>query len=312
MLAENIFFVTGASGFVGSHLINRLIQLPATVHCIRRSDSSNSRLNQKSDNLFFHDVDITNFKQVKSLLLKINPQAIFHLANQGVYGGFENDPAITFEVNLTGTINMLQASKNISYSLFVNTGSSAEYGSKTQKMKESDSCFPHGAYATAKLAGTLYAESFARLHNKPVVTLRLFSPYGPDDDPRRLIPFVVKKALQNELIKIGSKKPVRDFIFIDDVIDAYIHCLLYKNTVAGEILNIGSGMQYSVGDVVDTVLTLTKSKSKVSFDRTIKRNESQVWQADISKAKNLLSWQPKISFASGLKKTISWYQDEIR
>lgn len=311
MLEGKRIFVTGATGFIGSHLITRLLTLRADVHILYRTSSAPTRLLPKNRKLFTHNVDIRDFTKLKTLLPKINPQAIFHLANAGVYQGIEKDPKEVTEVNLLGTINLLHASASLPYSIFVNTGSSSEYGPKAKKMKESDACSPQGLYATTKLAGTVYAASFARLHRKPVVTLRLFSPYGPQDDPRRLIPSVIKKALQNEPITIGGRKPVRDFIFIEDVIDAYIQCLRTKNAVTGEILNVGSGKQYSVGKVVDTILYLTKSKSNLTIDQTINRNESSVWRADITKVKNRISWQPATSLQEGLKKTIEWYKDNI-
>jgi len=310
MLTGKKIFVTGASGFVGSHLVKRLLKLNAEVHCLKRSKSSNKRLEILNNKLFFHDIDITNYTHLESTVKKINPTAIFHLANQGLYKGYESNTKSVVSVNLLGTINLLEATKSLPYELFVNTGSSSEYGPKIIEMKESDVCFPHGVYATTKLAGTVYASSFAKQFHKPIVTLRLFTPFGPNDDPRRLIPSVIKLALKNEPISIGGRDPVRDFIYIDDVIDMYIHSLKSKNQFTGDIINVGSGKQHSVGNVVDAILKLSKSKSRVVINQAIKRIESPVWQADITRRNMYFPNKSYMTLLQGLKKTIAWYKEE--
>ena len=243
MKKNPVVFVTGATGFIGSHLVRTLLKNSFNTHILYRPTTSSSRLNEVLSKTTKHNVDICDNKSLENLFKVIQPEYIFHLANIGIYGGNESPDEDVVKVNLLGTVNLLQASKDLPYKLFVNTGSSSEYGRKSKKMKENDSCLPESTYGITKLASTLYAQNFAKKTNKPVLTLRLFSPYGSHDDPSRFISIVIKKALANEVIKLTNPRNVRDFIFIDDVINAYLSCIKNKSKLSGEIINIGSGNQ---------------------------------------------------------------------
>ncbi len=303
-----VVFVTGATGFIGSHLVRRLLKESYNTHILYRTTTSSSRLDDMLSKTTKHNVDICNKKSLEKLLKRIKPDYIFHLANIGIYGGKESPDEDVVNVNFLGTVNLIQSSKDIPYKFFVNTGSSSEYGRKNKKMKEDDSCFPESMYGITKLASTLYAQNFAKKTNKPVLTLRLFSPYGSYDDPNRFISTIIKQALANKEIRLTYPKNVRDYIFVDDVINAYISCIKNGNKLSGEIINVGSGKQHTIEEVLNTVTKLIHTKSRVVKDDTITRYESVIWQADITKAKNLLDWRPTTTLEDGLKQTIEWYK----
>jgi nucleoside-diphosphate-sugar epimerase len=178
---------------------------------------------------------------------------------------------------------------------------------KNSPMKESDLLAPVTEYGVSKAAATLYCQTYAVSEKIPVITLRLFSPFGPYEKKSRLIPSVILDALQKISPKISSRQFVRDFIFMDDVLDAYDAALNLKNP-SGKIFNIGSGTQYSVGEVVDMIISLLGNE--VSYDVGIPqawKNEPAIWQADIEKAKSELGWEPKYSLEQGLLATINWF-----
>lgn len=299
-------FVTGGTGFIGSHLIKRLLKESFDVHILYRPTSPSSRLKDVLSLTTHHNTDICDKDELQKLLKEIQPDYIFHLANIGIYGGKESADEDVINVNFLGTVNLLQASKDIPYKLFVNTGSSSEYGPKTDSMKELDSCFPESTYGVSKLAATLYAKNFAENHNKQIVTLRLFSPYGPDDDPRRFITTVISQALKNKKITLTNPDNVRDFIFINDVIEAYLSCITTKKVLGGKIINVGSGSQQTIKDVLEIISDLTATKSKIVTNKSTIQYESHVWQADLTNAADLLSWQPSTSLRNGLEQTIEW------
>lgn len=295
-MKKQTVLVTGATGFVGSHLVRRLVNEKCNVHCILRPRSSLHRIKDQLTHITIHHGDLLDEKSLKKIVEQIQPTFIFHLATVGIYGGVESDPQVVFDTNTKGTINLVNACTDIPYACFVNTGSSSEYGKKTKPMSEDDVCFPESVYAISKLAATLYCKSYAQLHKKRLVTLRLFSPYGKDDSPRRLIPYV----LTHSLVQLGNKHAVRDYIYIEDVVDAYIACMRRYQFLSSEIINIGSGKERSVEEVVSTILSLVQNK-KVMWEKNIVQYESPMWQADIRKAWRLLKWKPKYQFKEGIQ-----------
>jgi nucleoside-diphosphate-sugar epimerase len=306
------YLVTGASGFVGSNLVRRLVTAREEIHIIIRSHSNLARLADIATQMTVHTADIRDRGEVSGVVQKVRPDVVFHLANLGVYGGVHPILKDVIDVNLLGTANLVDACSGFDYRCFVNTGSSSEYGTKTSPMSEVDRCDPLNAYGVSKCASTMYARCAAVTGSRPIVNLRLFSPYGPFDDHRRLIPYVISRTVAGQELHLASSTSVRDFVYIEDVVDAYLACVNYPERVAGEIVNVGSGSQSSVKDVVNTVLELTGSTSVVRWNKEgIRPGESPTWQANIDKIHNLLNWSPRYSLRDGLKETISWWMDSM-
>ncbi len=254
-------FITGATGFIGSHLIRFFATHNYEVHILSRKTSHHSRIQDILRKVHIHTASLKEKKSLKNILYSVQPQYIFHLANEGLYGGVDGDNKKVIETNLLGTMNLLESTAQIPYKLFINTGSSSEYGAVSHTMKEHDRCQPQSVYAISKLAATLYAQSFATQYTKPVVTLRIFSPYGLYDEKTRLIPTVIGHAIAHQPIHLGNPSAVRDFIYIEDVVCAYLSCIKTKKNLLGEVINIGSGRKHSVSEVVKKIISITKSRS---------------------------------------------------
>jgi nucleoside-diphosphate-sugar epimerase len=161
----------------------------------------------------------------------------------------------------------------------------------------------------SKAAATLFCQSYAAAYNLPVVTLRLFSPYGRYEQKSRLVPSVILAALQRINPKISSPGFVRDFVYIDDVLDAYESAIGLTNP-SGEIFNIGLGQQHSVGEVVEEIIRILGNE--VTYETGIPqawKNEPAFWQADICKAKSELCWESKYSLERGLVATVNWFKE---
>jgi len=300
--------VTGATGFIGINLVRRLSGPDFQVHILLRSGTNISKIKDILPKTITHEVDLKESTKLKRVVKEINPKFIFHLATAGIFPSSQKTPAKRIvETNVLGTINLITACEDIDYKCFINTGSSSEYGLKDYPMKETDTCEPVNLYGITKLASTLYAQMESLVKNKPILTLRLFSPYGPYDTTRRLIANVTIRALKNYPLTLASPNTTRDYVFIKDVLDAYTLCMSRGHKFAGEIFNIGSGKTHTTHSIVTKILKITNSKSKVLWNYLpVNSQEPKIWQADTSKSKKLLNWRPKNSLDSGLAKTIAW------
>lgn len=299
--------VTGATGFIGANLVHRLVNESYQVHILKRKDSDIWRIKDIISKLYTHDINLTEKTHLTKLLKNIKPSVIFHLANLGLYRGIDPSIEKSIQINTFGTINLIESADQIDYECFINTGSSSEYGDKQSPMKETDCCEPTTNYALAKLAGTLYAQSYAKKTKKPLATLRIFSPFGPFDHPVRLITYTILKMLKGEKLLFHNPYAVRDYIFIEDVIDAYLLCIRQPYRLCGEIFNIGTGKQARIKDVIQLLSAEIGSKSSISWNN-LSRKEKLLWQADIQKAKKQLGWGPKKTLEQGLKETINWFK----
>lgn len=302
--------VTGATGFVGSCLARRLIQHGYDVHVFVRKDSDRWRIRDLQGRMQEHDVNLREAAAVQQAVSSIAPRIICHLAT---YGGFasQRESADIFEVNFLGTVNLLRACEKTGFDLFINTGSSSEYGIKSGPMKEDDLLEPVGDYGVAKAAATLFCQSEYREKTLPILTLRLFSPYGPWDDPKRLVPYVIKSMLRGDAPSISTPEAVRDYVFIEDVIDCYLE-LIQKPACPAPIFNIGSGHHYAVRDIVTRISTIAGATTAPLWGSVpCRRTESPCWMADRDKAARLLHWIPKTSLQSGLEQTVAWFKTNL-
>jgi len=303
------YFITGGTGFVGANIVRTLVQNKKHVALLVRDRKLNWRLSDIRSKLTIYESDIekTDFA---AIFAKEKPTIIFHLAAYGAMPKEDNLDTMV-ETNVIALVRLLQTVQNCrSVRLFVNTGSSSEYGVKEQKMRETDAPCPVNDYGVSKAAATLYCQKFSVHSTCSVVTLRLFSPYGYFEQSTRFIPSVISCGLDNKPMSASSKTFVRDFIFIEDVVQAYMKTVLMNSKkLNGQIINIGSGKQYTLGSVVHTVESLFSMPLNISWNSSIKQQrqvEPSMWEADISKAEKLLRWSPKYSLAEGLKKTIEW------
>lgn len=302
--------VTGATGFVGGALTRRLVELGREVHILTRAQSDTWRLAGIEDRVVRHVVDLADAATLERVVAEVKPRIVYHLAT---YGGFasQRDSDAIFAANLTGTRNLLRACEKVGFSCFVNTGSSSEYGTKTEPMRESDVPEPVGDYGVSKVAAALHCRSEALQKGLPVATLRLFSPYGPWDDPKRFIPYLLAALLRGEAPRLSTPHSVRDWVYIDDVLDLYLRTDELA-ILRGDIINVGSGRQSSLGEVVALAEQLTGSATRAVWGGVAaQRVEPTCWVADVAKAKALLGWEPRTGLAEGLEKTVGWMREHL-
>lgn len=306
-LPSKKILITGATGFVGANLLHCLVNSGYRPHVILRKTSNTWRIQGILKKITVHIADLENKIAIDRLIKKVKPEIIYHCATYGGYY-FQNDPDKIVSANIIGTVNLLRSCSEIGFKCFVNTGSSSEYGIKNHSMREDDLLEPINAYGATKSAATLFCQQFAKSKNLPVVTLRLFSPYGYFEDEKRLVASVILSCIDKRAPKLSSAHSVRDFIFVEDVIRAYLKVPLYIKRLSADVINIGSGKQHTTKQIVDQIIKLSGLKLKPVWGAISNpRIEPLLWQADISKAATKLNWEPKFSLISGLSKTIIWF-----
>lgn len=304
---KRVVLVTGAGGFIGANLVRRLLTDGYRVHVIWRKETNPWRITDILSQLSLHEVELSDRSGLTTLVEHINPKTVFHLAAHGAYSS-QTDIDRMIEVNIKGTLNLLAASKNVDYDMFVNTGSSSEYGFKNKPMKETDVLEPTSFYAATKASATHLCRVFSREYNKPVVTLRPFSVFGPYEEPSRFIPTIIKALIAKTPIRLTPGVQRRDFVYIDDVIDAYFAIMKKGKSIKGELFNIGSGIEQSNDEVVQKLFSATEKKTRIVKGAFPARSwDTEHWVADISRANRLLGWQPRYTLTSGLKKTFEWF-----
>lgn len=304
--------ITGATGFIGANLLRRLLDLGCRPHISLRRSSDTWRITGILNKVKPHYFDLSNREATFKAVCRIKPQVIYHCATYGGYS-FQDDYASIMRINVAGTSNLLDACLENGFYCFINTGSSSEYGLKNRPMREDDLLDPVSEYGAAKAAATLFCQAKAGKYKLPVITLRLFSPYGPYEDSRRLVASLIFSCLKNRAPALSSARPVRDFVFIEDVLGAYVKATARINKISGEIINIGSGRQYSIGEMTAKVIKLADAGVKPRWgviDNPLR--EPLFWRADISKAERLLGWHPAHNIDEGLEKTICWFRKNFK
>jgi len=310
VLKRKRVLISGATGFIGANLVRRCLEAEAQVYIITRISSDKWRIENILKDVNEYGVDLSDYERTKTVVSKIKPEIIFHTATYGGYS-YQKDIDNIIQTNIMGTINLLNACSRIGFDIFVNTGSSSEYGIKSEPVNEVDLLEPDNSYGVAKASATLFCQVKARSEKLPIVTLRLFSPYGYYEKATRLVSSVITSCLRGKNPKVSSPKSVRDFVFIEDVLDAYVK-VVNISSIEGEIFNIGYSRQYSVGEIVNKIIDLTGGRVSPEWGSVPRRaNEPAVWQADISKARNILEWKPKNTLEKGLNKTIKWFEENF-
>ena len=227
--------ITGAAGFIGANLARYFVSQGVKIHIVIKKNSNLWRLKDVINKIDVHYSDLNNRTNIKKIIKKIRPKTIFHLATHGAYSDQNNLDEIKQSI-FDSTFYLINECKKYKFNMFINTGSSSEYGFKKKKMKEKDVLLPNSYYSAFKSSATLYCQFESINSNMQIVTIRPFHVYGPFERRSRLIPVLIEKMMSNKSIKLVSPKISRDLIYIDDLIKFYIKIANKKNLI-GEIFN---------------------------------------------------------------------------
>jgi nucleoside-diphosphate-sugar epimerase len=304
--------ITGATGFIGSHLTRKLTHEGFEVGIMKRENSDVWRIKDLLDKITTYDVDLRDTHGVSKAISHFKPDVIFHLAT---YYAVEHKPQeipLMVDTNVLGIINLLEASKDSIVKLFVNTSSCFVYKESKNKLKENDDLNPLNLYALTKIQAEQACSFHAEKCRLETVTFRFFPPYGPADHERRLIPYVIKSLLKGERPKLTTGWQRWDFIYVDDIVDAYFKLLSVPDIPQKhEIFNIGTGNAVSVREVVSRIKEIIGTELEPDWG-AIPHRKNEVWFtcADTSKAETVLRWQPKTQIlGEGAELTVKWYEN---
>lgn len=303
-LAGARVLVTGATGFLGANLVRALVVGRADVHVLLRAGSDRWRLRDVAERVSVHTGDLADLTDVRTAVTTAAPDVLFHLAAHGAQHD-QRDRAAIFAGTVLAAHHVLVACEARPPRRMVYTGGSSEYGPKPHALREDDTLAPVTAYGAAKAAATTLVLQAAR-QGMPVAILRPFSIYGPWESPGRLVPTAVRAALTGRPLPLTAVPWVRDYVFVDDVVDA---CLVAADApaAAGEILNVGTGRQTSNHDVVAEIERLAGTRIAVEPGAyAAHASDTTSWVADVGKARRVLGWEPRHDLAAGLRRTIAW------
>jgi nucleoside-diphosphate-sugar epimerase len=314
ILKEKRIFVTGATGFIGSHLLMRLIKERCEVHISIRENSSLWRIKDVEENYSCHTIDLTDFDGVKRLIGKIKPDIVFHLAAYGVDYRQQNIHQAV-DVNINASVNLFESFLENKGFRFIHTGSCFEYGHRNIPISEYDLPNPTSVYGATK-AGSVQLLSIMskQMQQGNLVILRPFGVFGELEGGHRFFPQVIEKLSKGLPVQMTSGEQIRDYIYVENLIDAYIMASVVplKNEV--EIINIGSGERVPLKQLTLMILKqIGESNNLLHFGVLPYRADEMMYLvANIEKAKTVLGWKPKTSLEKGIENMIRWYKTKGR
>lgn len=306
-LSGQRILLTGAAGFIGSHLTRRLVEIGCRVIAVIRPSSNLWRIQDILDQVEILRCDLNHLDsdELESNLSDV--RVIYHLAAAGVDQSDQNI-GLMLQTNVVGTLRLLKLAHILGVERFIYSGSCFEYGPGTM-LSEALLPMPTSEYGVSKSAAWMLVHTFSRRHSLPAVSLRPFTVYGPLEGAHRLIPHTIIKALANLNIELTRGEQTRDFVWVEDAVEAFVSAAVVTEAIGGTF-NVCTGLPTSVKEVVCTVIELTGSASVPLFG-ALPYRENEMWTlcGDPSKAKHNLDWSAKVSLREGLYNTIQWFRE---
>ncbi len=313
-LQNNGVLVTGACGFIGSHLVERLVEMGAKVRAFVFYNSFNhwgwldSLPEEKLRTIEVLAGDVRDLPCVKRAMEGV--EVVFHLAALIGIPYSYIAPESYVDTNVKGTLNVLQAARETSVAKIIHTSTSEVYGTgQYVPMDEKHPLQGQSPYSASKIAADMLAQSFHLSFGLPVAICRPFNTYGPRQSARAIIPTILIQGMaKKSRIRLGNTQTTRDFNYVTDTVEGFIKIAESKKTV-GQVINIGGGHEISVASLAIKVSEVLGVDMKVKIDRKrVRPSSSEVFRlcADSTKARKMLGWEPKVGLEEGLIRTAEW------
>lgn len=310
--------VTGASGFIGSHLVDRLVRgghrVRAYVHYNSRNDWGNLELLEPN---IKREIDVVTGDIADPFSVRkacAGQRVIYHLASLIAIPYSYVAPQSYIQTNVQGAINILQAAREEGVERVVHTSTSECYG--TARYVPIDEQHPlqgQSPYSASKIGADMLAESYWRSFGVPVAIIRPFNTFGPRQSARAVIPTIIAQALAGGPIRLGSLTPTRDMNFVDNTVDGFL-AVAQSPAAVGQTVNVGSGREISIGELARLIVRLTGGSAEViEDDQRIRPPNSEVERllCGHAKARQLLGWSPQVDLEEGLRRTIDWFRGHL-
>ena len=307
-LKDKNVLVTGADGFIPSFVCDRLVELGANVTALVRRNSGNTLkcIPHLVGKVKIRWGDMTDLSLL--VMETKNTDIIYHLGAQSHVQYSLHNPLETFQTNVTGTINVLEASRINDVKRIVHAGSAEVYGKpETVPITEDHPLAPRSPYAASKVASDRLMFSYYCTYGLPVVTSRFFGIYGPRQSIEKAIPKFILKIHNNEPpVVYGDGMQSRDYMYVTDAADAYARLGVAEN-VDGQVVNVGTGTEIKIIDLAKTILKTMNSNLEPIFTEKLHPGEAGRLVSDPTKGMNILNWKPTITFEEGMKRTVEYY-----
>lgn len=308
--------VTGAGGFIGSHLVERLVAEGATVRAMVHYNALASAgwldTSDKREQVEVMPGDIADAESVRRAVDGCS--VVFHLAALIAIPYSYVAPRSYVRTNVEGTLNVLEACRAVGVERLLHTSTSEVYG--TARYVPIDEAHPlqgQSPYSASKIGADQMAEAYHRSFKVPVVTVRPFNTFGPRQSQRAVIPTIISQVLAGDVVKLGSVRPTRDLNFVANTVDAFVSCAV-ADGVVGQTLHFGTGREISIGDLALAIAAIAGKEVRVEEEVSRLRPEASEVErllADNSRAKKLIGWQPRIGLEAGLATTVEWMRTNI-
>ncbi len=302
-------FVTGATGFVGSVLVRRLLAEGHEVHALIRNVHASAcwRLAGVVPEIHLVESDLSRLDSLASLLPAIAPDVLFHLAWDGVGSGARNAPVQLVE-NVNHTLKMLDLCRLSGCPLFVGLGSQAEYGIAQGVLSEESPCRPVTAYGVAKYSLSQLATKFSEVADMRVLWFRLFSAYGPKDDPNHMLPSLITSLLEGSCPALTLGEQRWDYLYVEDAVEGMLAAVVNSN--AQGIFNLASGRIQTLRTVIEFVRDEIDPGLPVGLGALPYRPDQVMHlEGDIGRLSAATGWEPRFSLQDGLRATVGWYKE---
>ena len=298
--------VTGGTGFVGANLARRLVQDGHEVHLLVRPADTRWRIDSIAEDVRLFEAELQDQERVERVVTHINPQWVFHLASYGAYASQRNVQRIV-TTNYNGTVNLVEACLKTEFEAYVGAGSSSEYGYQDHAAGERELPEPNSHYAATKAAATLYCRFTAQDAGRRLATLRLYSVFGPWEDPTRLMPALLLSGLHGSLPPLVSPTIARDDVYVDDAVEAFILTAQSPVEEPGPVFNVGTGTQTSLRQLVELVRNQFRITAEPQWGSMPDRQwDTDVWIADPRTIQAAIGWKPTINLEDGFRRFADW------
>lgn len=306
-------FITGANGFIGSHLTEKLSadnEIEALIRYNSRRDTGLLKFSSRMNKVNIRFGDVTDYHHIKNLTEETD--CIIHLASLIGIPYSYTAPYSYLKNNIEGTLNILQAGLKNRIKHIIIISSSEVYGTNPDiPLKETHALCPQSPYAATKVSAEALAMSYLRSFSLPVTVLRPFNTYGPRQSLRAVIPTIVCQAIKGSSIKLGRTDVKRDFNYIEDTVRGIEKTVMNPDTI-GRIINIGSGEMHSIGEIINAVSDISGRELIAETESSRMRppsSEVDHLLADISLAEEILGYEPAVGFKNGIIRTYKWFED---
>lgn len=298
--------VTGGFGFIGSHLVKRLLQSGTEVHIITVPGTDKFRLMDGLDKIITHETDICSAPEVGFVIKTIKPDYAFHLASYGVNSAHTDYQKAT-RTNVLGSVNIMSALCETGCKKLVNMGTCSEYGNS--ETGEGSPLSPVNIYGSTKAASTIMLHQIASENEIGIITLRPFGVFGEGEEPHKIFSHVILNVLNGNDVPLTACEQFRDYCHVDNIVDAMI-LACERPEITNEIFNVASGELHPLKFYIDLIFEMMDTDKRPLYGAVAYR-KTELWspKADVTKIKTMLNWDVTVPLEKGIRQTVEWYKN---